>query len=85
MSLRGVVHSFTVYASSVWFVRFHFAVIVGQDEDMGGGMGESGVSGEEVSGFLDSLYCLCKWTPECNIMALILIIRLFQVCPYTLT
>lgn len=42
-------------------------------------MGESGVSGEEVSGFLDSLYCLCKWTPECNIMALILIIRLFQV------
>ncbi len=24
---------------------------------------------------------LCKWTPECNIMALILVIRLFQYNP----
>ena len=26
-------------------------------------------------------YSLCKWTPECNIMALILVIRLFQYNP----
>jgi hypothetical protein len=31
--------------------------------------------------FLDGLYTLCKWTPECNIMALVLIVRLFQYNP----
>jgi len=43
-----------------------------------GGEGEEMATAEEVSDFLDTLYTTCKWTPECNIMALILIVRLFQ-------